>query len=274
MNNPLRILVGCAALAAGLWLVSSPAPAGPPDLPKDSYKKAADADLKFLQTRLDELAAAAEPAPRSAKVAVGTALMLSVYADALGDATLKADVLKVGEAVDAKKYKDAATLGKKLAVKPGAAKAGDLPKFAPFETKFAGKDKVNDLRLMYLSRTMAISSNTQVLKVPAGMNLEKDLKDWTAKANPPKLDLAAVELLAVRSAVLNEFAFHNPNEKAMSKPEFEKQWKDFSKRSVELSKDIIVESTKTTPDMKVLRTKLTLLEGACTDCHGKFRFDD
>ena len=96
MNNPLRILVGCAALAAGLWVVSSPAPAGTPDLPKESYKKAADADLKFLQTRLDELAKADEPSLRSAKPATAATLMLATYADILGDAAFKAEILKVG----------------------------------------------------------------------------------------------------------------------------------------------------------------------------------
>ena len=89
-----------------------------------------------------------------------------------------------------------------------------------------------------------------------------------------KLDPAAVELLAVRSAVLNEYAFHNPNEKALNKPASEKEWKDLSKRSVDLSKDLIAEATKKAPDLKVLRQKLTLLDGACTDCHGKYRFDE
>ena len=52
----LRTLVGCAALAGGAWALTSTASADTPDLPADSYKKAADADLKFLQTRLGELA--------------------------------------------------------------------------------------------------------------------------------------------------------------------------------------------------------------------------
>ena len=269
MNNPLRILVGCAALAAGLWVVSSPAPAGTPDLPKESYKKAADADLKFLQTRLDELAKADEPSLRSAKPATAATLMLATYADILGDAAFKAEILKVGEAVYAKKYKEAAEMAKKLTIKPGTPgkPGGPLAKLAAFE-------KEKDKDITYLPTTMKLFSNTQVLKIPAGLNIEKDLKDWTAKDKVVKLDLAAVELLAVRSAVINEYALHNPNEKARNKPATEKDWKDLSKQSVDLSKDLVAEATKKTPDLKVIRAKLTLLDAACTNCHNKFRFDE
>jgi hypothetical protein len=268
VTTKLRILTVVAALVAGLCLADGPAPAGTPDLPKDSYQKAAAADLKFLQTRLDALAKSDEPSLRSAKPAVGAALVLAAYADALGDAALKADVLKVAEAINAKKYKDAAELGKKLAVKPGAGKTGgDLPKLEAFE-------KAKDKHVTYLPTTMKLFSNTTVLKMPSGMNIEKDLKEWTAKGSTVKLDPAAVELLAVRSAVLNEYAFHNPNEKALNKPASEKEWKDLSKRSVDLSKELIAEASKKAPDLKVLRQKLTLLDGACTDCHGKYRFDE
>lgn len=267
MTNPLRTL-GCAALAAGLWLVSSTAPAGTPDLPADSYKKAADADLKFLQKRLDDLAKSDEPSVRSAKPAVAVTLLLASYADVLGDATFKTEVLKVGEAINAKKYKDADALAKKLVLKPGSGKAGgDLPKLEAFE-------KAKDKDVTYLPTTMKLFSNATVLKLPSGMNIEKDLKDWTAKGSTIKLDPVAVELLAVRSAVLNEYAFHNPNEKARTKPESEKEWKKLSKDSVDLSKEIIAEATKKTPDAKLLRTKLAALEAACTNCHGKYRFDD
>jgi hypothetical protein len=175
VTNPLRTLVGCAALAAGLWLVT-PAGAGTPDLPTDSYKKAAEADLKFLQKRLDELAKSDSPSARSAKPAVAVTLLLASYADALGDTALKADVLKVGEALNDKKYKDAAELGKKLALKPGKGKAGgDLAKLESFE-------KAKDKDVTYLPTTMKLFSNAVVLKLPSGFNIEKDLKDWTAKS--------------------------------------------------------------------------------------------
>ncbi|MBY0460333.1 MAG: hypothetical protein K2V38_23715 [Gemmataceae bacterium] len=268
MTHTFRTLVGCATLAAGVWLVIAPALAGTPDLPADSYKKAADADLKLLQKRLDELAKSEAPTARTAKPAVASALLLAAYADVLGDAAFKAEVLKVAELVEAKKYKDAAGAGAKLAIKPGTGKAGgDLPKLESFE-------KAKDKDVTYLPATMKLYGNTTVLKLPAGMNIEKDLKDWTAKGAVGKIDPAAAELLAVRSAIINEYAYHNPNEKARSKPDSLKEWQKLSKESVDLSKDIVAEATKKAPDPKILRAKLTLLEAACTNCHGKFRFEE
>src|SRR5205809_1086132 len=78
--------------------------------------------------------AAAAPKDGMVKPAIGTAMLLTVYADALGDAALKADAIKVAEAVIAKDYNGANEIAKKMAVKPGAAAGkGDLPKFAKFE---------------------------------------------------------------------------------------------------------------------------------------------
>ena len=265
MTNPLRTFVCCLALVAGLWLISNPAPAGTPDLPKDAYKKAATADLKFLQTRLDELAKAETPSLRSAKPAVAITLLIAAYADALGDTALKADVLKVGEAINAKEYKNAAAMAKKLAIKPGTGKLGDLPKFAPFES---AKDK----DVTYLPTVMKLFSNTQVLKIPSGLNIEKDLKELTAKGSTVKIDPAAVELLAARTAVISEYTFHNPNEKARDKGL--KEWQTLSKQSVDLSNEIAVEAGKKAPNAAMLRKMLTNLDARCTDCHGKYRYDD
>jgi cytochrome c556 len=78
----------------------------------------------------------------------------------------------------------------------------------------------------------------------------------------------------VRSAVINEYALHYPNEKARSKPDNEKEWKKLSQESIDLSREIAAEAGKPKPDLKMLRTKLTALEAACTNCHGKYRFDD
>lgn len=261
MTKPFRSLAGGAALAAGLLLVGT-AGAGTPDLPVESYKKAADADLKVLQSRLDELAAG-QP-DKTAKKTATIALLLAAYADVLGDPAFKADVLKVGEAVQAKNYKEAAGAAKKLTLKPGSGKAGgDLPKFEPFE---ASKDKSG----LYLAATMHLYAN----KAPGGLNIQKDLRDWTSKTNPVKLDPAAIELLAVRSAVLNEYALQYPNEKAAVKPENLKEWQKWSKDSLAVSKELIAESTKKTPDPKVLRAKLSALDAACSNCHNKYRDGD
>jgi hypothetical protein len=251
-----------------MWFIAAPAPAGTPELPQDAYKKTAEADLKFLQTRLEELSKAAAPNLRSAKPALATALLLATYADGLGDKKLREDAIKVAEAVNDKKYKDALELASKITIKPGTGGGkGDLPKLEAFE-------KAKDKDVTYLPHTMALFANKTVLQIPRGMNIEKDLKDWTNKANPPKLDFAAVEILATRSAVLNEFAFHNPNEKARNKPESLREWQKFSKNSVDLSKELATEAGKKAPEAKKVRDLLNKLDASCTDCHGKYRYDD
>src|SRR5262245_23648029 len=82
MNSVSRALVGFGALAVALCVISAPATADTPTLPKESYKKAADADLKFLQDRVGDLAkkqaAGMKTLDGQVKPALGVALMLSV----------------------------------------------------------------------------------------------------------------------------------------------------------------------------------------------------
>ena len=262
MSHSLRTLAGCAALAAGLWAITAAAAAdAPPELSKESYKKAADADLKFLQTRLGELAkkqAAGEKLlDGQVKPALGVALLLTVYGDALGDTTLKADAVKVAEAIFAKKFKEADELAKKLAVKPGAGKPGALPK--PF------KDEVMLAAVMSPFRGGAVG----------GLNIDRDIKDMTKSANPVKIDPAAVEILGARSAVINAYGLHYPNEKATVKADNKKLWEKWSADSTDLSKQITAEAAKgKTADEKKLKGMLTNLNARCTDCHNRFRDDD
>lgn len=265
MSYTLRTLFGCLALAAGVW-ATMPAPpaaaADVPDLSKDSYKKAAEADLKFLQTRLGELAKKQAAGDKlldgQIKPALGVAMLLSVYADALGDGALKTDAVKVAEAIFAKKFADAETLAKKLTVKPGApGKAGALPK--PF------KDDVMLAAVMSPFRGGSVG----------GLNIDRDIKDMTKKMNPIKIDPAAVEILAARSAVINAYGFHHPNEKASVKADNKKKWEKWSTDSVDLSKQIAAEAAKgAKSDEAKLRTLLTTLNARCTDCHNAFRDDE
>ena len=262
MSHSLRTLAGCAALAAGLWAVTAAAAAeGVPDLSKETYKKAADADLKFLQTRLGELAkkqAAGEKLlDGQVKPALGVAMLLSVYGDALGDAALKADAVKVAEAIFKKDFKGADGLAQKLAVKPGAGKAGPLPK--PF------KDEI------MLGAVMSPFRGGSV----GGLNIDRDIKDMSKAAGGAKIDPAAVELLAARSAVINAYGFHVPNDKANVKMDNKKKWEKWSTDSVDLSKQIAVEAAKgAKADEKALKKMLATLNARCTDCHNAFRDDD
>ena len=262
MNYLLRTLVGCAALAAGAWAITTAAYADTPDLPTDSYKKAAEADLKFLQTRLGELAKKEAAGDKildgQVKPALGVALLLTAYGDVLGDAGLKADATKVAEAIANKKYKDANDLGKKLAIKAGKGKVGPLTK--PLKSDEA-----------MLGAVMSPFRGGSV----GGLNIDRDIKDMTKSMNATKIDPAAVEILAVRSAVINAYGFHHPNDKASVKDENKKKWQKWSTESVDLSKQIVVEAAKgAKADEKTLKKLLTTLNARCTDCHNAFRDDE
>jgi hypothetical protein len=262
MRHAIRLFVCCGALAVALCVLDTPATADAPALPKDSYKKAADADLKFLQDRLSETAkkqAAGEKIlDGRIKPALGVALMLSVYGDALGDAALKDGSVKVAEAIAKKDYKQADALAKGLAVKPGAAgKPGALPK--PFK---------DDLML---AAAMSPFRGSTV----GGLGIDKDIKDMTKSTNPAKIDPAAVEILAVRSAVINAYAFHAPNDKAKTNATNTKLWEKWAVESTDLSNQIAAEAGKgAKADEKKLKMLLSGLNARCTDCHNKFRDDE
>lgn len=259
MKFSLRTAVGCAALAA--LCATAAADINTPDVPVASYKKAAEADLKFVQTRAAEVAKVAASGEKvkdgQYKPAIGAALMLTAYADALGDATLKAEALKVAEALQKKDFKAAGELAAKLALKPGTGKLGPLAK--PF------KDGVQ----------LEIVMQPYRVTVGGGMGIEKDIRDAIKKDSPPKLDPAAVELLAVRAAVLNAYSFHVPNEKATIKAENKKLWEKYSTESVGIAKDLAVEAAKgAKADEKKMRALLSGLDGRCKECHNKFRDDE
>lgn len=262
MKSVSRAFVGFGALAVALCVISAPATADTPTLPKESYKKAADTDLKFLQDRVGDLAkkqaAGMKTLDGQVKPALGVALMLSVYGDALGDAALKADAIKVAEAIAKKDFKAADGLAQKLAVKPGTpGKPSALPK--PFKED------------LMLAAAMSPFRGSSV----GGLGIDKDIKDMTKSMNAAKIDPAAVEILAVRSAVINAYGFHSPNDKAKTNATSQKQWEKWAKESIDVSNDLAAEAGKgAKADEKKLKTLLTNLNARCTDCHNKFRDDE
>ncbi|MCS6863548.1 MAG: cytochrome c [Gemmataceae bacterium] len=263
MTHPLRILLGCAALVAiSVGLVTPSATAESLQLPNDSYKKAAAADVKFLQTRLADLAKKQKAGERlldgQIKPALGVALLVTAYGEALGDAALKDNALKVAEAIDKKDFANAEEWAKKLAVQPGTpATVGKLPK--PFK---------DDLILM------AVMSPFRGGTV-GGLNIERDIRDMTKMTNPTKIDPATVEILAVRTAVINAYGFHSPNEKARTSPANLKKWEKYSRDSIELSNQIAAEAGKgAKADTAKIKTLLNTLNARCTECHNDFRDDE
>jgi hypothetical protein len=226
-------------------------------LPRDSYKRAADADLKFLQERLAELAKKQADGEKilagRAKPALGVALMLSVYADALGDEALRTGSLGAAGAIEKKDFKAASALAQKLVVKPGTAgKVRDVPK--PF------KDE------LVLAATQSVFRGSRV----GGLNIDRDIQDMTKVNNPKPIDPAAVELLAVRSAVISEFAFHSPDDRAKAKATETKLWEKWSRESTKVSQQLADEAAKgEKADVQKLRKLLTTLNARCTDCHSR-----
>lgn len=259
MKLPLRTAVGCAALVA--FAAVCAAAGTTPDIPAASYKKAAEADLKFVQTRAADVAKVAaggdKPKDGQVKPAIGSALLLAAYADALGDSALKGDALKLAEALHKKDFKAGAELASKLALKPGTGKPGPLAK--PF------KDP----------EQLEIVMQPYRISVGGGMNIEKDIREAIKKDGPAKLDPAAVELLAVRTAVLNAYSFHVPNEKATIKADSKKLWEKYTTESVGLAKDLAAEAAKgAKADEKKMRALLSGIDARCKDCHNKFRDDE
>jgi len=260
VSHSLRTLVGCAVLAAGLWAVTATA-ADAPDLPKDSYKKTAEADITFLKTRLGELAKAQAAGDKlldgRIKPALGVTLLLSAYGDALGDAALKADALKVTEAIGKKDFKGANELAQKLSVKPGAGKAGALPK------------PLKDDEAM-LAAIMSPFRGGSV----GGLNIDKDIKDMTKAAGGAKIDPAAVEILAVRTTVINAYGFHSPNGKATVNAANQKKWEKYATESIDFGKQLTTEAAKgAKADEKSLKKLLSSVNARCTSCHNDFRDD-
>src|SRR5687767_12387553 len=116
-------------------------PADPPEplIPKDSFRRAADAEIKFLQKALPEIAAAEKPLHGRISAAKGVAMLLVRYSEWLEDDAMKSQAIKVAQKIDEKDWKGAAEVSKALKepkVDQAALKAA-LPKvtgdiFSPF----------------------------------------------------------------------------------------------------------------------------------------------
>jgi cytochrome c556 len=256
MSRALRTFGCCAALAVGLSALTSSA-ADAPSLPKDSAKKAADADLKFVQSRVAELikkqAAGGKVLDGRLKPALGASLALAGYGEALGDAALKSGAVKLAEALAKKDLAAAETLAKGLSVKPGAAGTAGVPA-SPLKPELTLEAAMSPFR----GQTVG------------GLNIDKDIKDWSKKG--AKIDPAAAELLAARSAVLNAYALHAPNEKAKTNPNNMKDWEKWANGAIKASNDLAAEAGKgAKADQEKLRKAVSNLNARCNDCHEKFR---
>ena len=254
MTAKIRLLVGGTALAAGLGFLTA-AIAAPPALPKDSTKKAIEADIASVQALLDNIAA--DPAKTKGAMRTCRALVLTLgaYAELNGDKALLGQVGKLGEAIDKasdpkgdKDWKAAVEAAKSLSKPPagGAAPKGPLVK--------------HDLE--------DVMSPFRVSK-GGGMNIEKDIRDFK-KAG--KIEAKDAELIGARCAVLADYASKMPNDKASVSNATKQKWEKLCKDMAATSKDLTDEAAKGyKADAKKLLATLIKLDNTCITCHGDFR---
>jgi hypothetical protein len=251
-----RVLAGGTALVAGVWFLSA-ASAAPP-LPKATYKKLVEADVAQLQKHLDHVNDPANSADvrRYAPTIRSMAMMLAMEGEATGDKDLRDQALEIAKAALKKDYKTAGDIAKKLAPKPGA---------APL--------KPTELHKMHDYALDEVMSPFRSGRV-GGLNMDLDMKGPNKKVNPDKLDVAAVELLAARTAVLGDYMTHFPNDKAQVNKANTDQWVKMSKDTQDISKQLAEEAAKGKgANEENVRKLLKNLENKCFDCHNKFRDD-
>jgi Cytochrome C' len=269
VTTKLRMMVGGTALVAGLWALSAVAAA--PILPKDTYKKVAEADVAELQQLLKTIEGDWTQAKRAGPTVKSIAMMLAMYGEATGDKDLKEKALKVGEAsvkllAEAKKSENEkgtleANAAVAKAVKELAVKGGTAP-LAPAGLQKMNKYSLEEVMSPFRGKTVG------------GLNIDRDIKDFIKSDMPTKIDPAAIELLAARAAVLGEYMAYFPNEKASVNKANEDKWKMWSKQTLDMSKALAEEAAKGKgADEKKLLKGLQNLAAKCSDCHSTFRDD-
>src|SRR5262249_13314110 len=100
VTTKFRALVGGTALAARLLLPSGATAA--PELPKDTYKKVAEADIKALKESLKTLANSPDDPNIKGhhRTARSLSMLLAYYGEATGDKELRDQALKVSEELE------------------------------------------------------------------------------------------------------------------------------------------------------------------------------
>jgi hypothetical protein len=246
-----RSALALAALVA-FALAARPIDPHAPALAKESYRRAADAEIAFLQKALSEIAASEKPLAGRTRASKGVAVLLVRYADALGDDALKSQATKVVLTIAEKDWKGAAEESKTLK-EPKADKAAlkaALPKlthaevFAPFRGATVG-----------------------------GLNIDRDIKDQTKVTTKlEQMDVKLVELIGVRTVALMEFAEDIPPNRDTLKASAladARTWYKYLRETKLGARDAAIEAAKgDQADRAKLKKLLTTLNAHCSDCHG------
>jgi hypothetical protein len=233
------VLIGCALAAR---------PADPPEplIPKESFRRAADAEIKFLQKSLAELAAAEKPLQGRINASKSVATLIVRYSEWLGDDALKSQAIKVVLKLEEKDLKGAAEESKSLR----------KPKVDQATLKAALPRVTGDIFAPFRGGTVG------------GLNIDRDIKDMIkAKARTEDIDITLAELIGVRSATIIELAAKLPPAVADRKME-QRAWDHWIYATNRTARELAIEAAKgEKADRKELRKLLYTLSARCSDCH-------
>ena len=200
MNHLLRTLVGCAALAVGVGHHQHRQrrhPGPPGRLVQEGRRRRPQVPPDPARRTRQEEAAGDKLLDGQIKPALGVALLLTAYADVLGDAGLKADAVKVAEAIAKKELQGGSPTT--WARSWRQARQGEARRRPP---------KTDEAMLAAVMSPFRGGSVGGLKHRPRHQGHDQGNK------SPTKIDPAAVEILAVRSAVINCVRVPHPNEKA------------------------------------------------------------
>ncbi len=239
-----------AAVAALGALLISPTTAKDP-LPEGTNAKVIAADIEYLKGGFEE------PPTRAGTLAAlkSGAMLLALSAqngldgpDADKMAAVRAQALKVAEAIAAKNTADAVAAVKGL----DAPKGGDK---TPMKLHEQAKFDLAELMGAYRSSKAG------------SLNIEADLK---AAAKGTK-GVDVVEVQAARVALIAQYSLDMPPAGAESGAK-RKQWDDLAKESMTLGLETAAEAAKgAKADAEKLKKLLGSVSANCSACHSKFR---
>ncbi len=244
-----RVLTAAVATAAGVLLISPTAAKDP--LPDGTAAKVIAADIEFLTAGFEEKPT--KPGPLASLKGAAMLLALSAQNGLDGKdgdkmAALRAQALKVAEALAAKNTADATAAVKGLA----APKGGDKK---PLKLHEQAKFDLAELMSAYRSSKAG------------SLNIEADLK----AAEKSIKDVAVVEVQAARSALIAQYSLDMPPSGAESGAK-RKQWDDLAKESLKLGLEASAEAAKgAKADTAKLKKSVAALNLNCTACHKVFR---
>jgi cytochrome c556 len=236
----LRLTCGAALAGLCAWAAATAAPA---ELPKETAKAAAAADVVELQKKMELIAANTEKSKGAIRTAKGLVLTLCVY----GDAATQGQAAKVLLALDKKDYAGAAAAAKGL-----SSPKGDAGSVKAIDGKYDIEDVMSQFRLAK----------------SGGNNIEKDLREGIKNGMEPK----AAELAGARSAALAIYTEKMPNDKAKTSATMTGKWERWAKEMGAAGKNLAEEGAKgAKADAKKLNALMKKLDASCSNCHNDFR---